>query len=71
MSVQEDIREVASTFGIHPVQIIGRGKTQRVYMARCAVIARLRERGWSSVRIGKALCRHHTTILYALGRLSR
>lgn len=66
---REEIREVASAFGVHPCDIIGTGKTQRVYLARCAVIDRLHRRGWSSVKIGKALHRHHTSILYALGKL--
>lgn len=71
MIAGDDIREVAKVFNVTPADIIGRRRTRHIHLARCAVIARLSERGWSSPRIGYALHRHHTTILSAMGRLNR
>ena len=71
MIAGRDIREVAAQFDVTPEDIIGPGRTHRVYLARCVVIARLHSRGWSSPRIGAALHRHHTTILHSLGRLNK
>lgn len=71
MSVQSIINEVADTFEVRPIDIIGASRKRRVCMARWCVMAKLYERGWSTPRIGQAVNRHHTTVLHAMGRLSR
>lgn len=65
------IVDAARSFHVAPREIVGPGRTMRVCAARYAVMHKLNERGWSSVRIGQVLNRHHTTVLHGLGRLGR
>lgn len=69
--VSDHIREVARNFGLTPAEITAPGRATRPYLARQAVIARLHARGLSSVQIGRAVNRHHTTVLFALGRIKK
>jgi len=71
MSLQSIISEVAETFEVRPIDIIGISRKRRVCMARWCVMARLADKGWTGHRISKALNRHHTTIYHAMGRLNK
>lgn len=46
-------------------------KSRRCYPARVELTERLYAAGWTSPTIARYLKRDHTTVLYALGRLSR
>lgn len=70
-SAREIIQEVADAFGIRPIDITGVSRTRLNCMARWCVMARLSNKGWSTPRIGAVVNRHHTTVLNAMGRLSR
>lgn len=66
------IREVAAKRGLHPLQIVSKSRTRRVFRARVEVAERLYARGcYSSTRIGALLGQDHTTIVYYLGRAKR
>ena len=57
--------EVCASVG----EITGGSRYARLVRARWAVMLALREAGWSSARIGRALGgRHHTTVLHGLKR---
>lgn len=61
------IREIAKEHGVDPARITGRCRVQRVFRARVEVAKRLRERGYSTTRIGAILNLDHTTIVFYLG----
>ena len=65
------IRDVSERWHVPVAMIVGPSRAQRVYAARKAVIAELDRMGWSCSRIGRRLGRHHTTIMYSLGRLGK
>jgi hypothetical protein len=49
----------------------GRRRDQRAVDQRRAACVDLRELGWSSTRIGRAIGRDHVTVLWLLGRTAR
>ena len=62
--VQECIREAAAAFGVSPKDVMSRKRTKAVCYARACACALLNTRfSWSTVEIGKALGRDHTTII--------
>lgn len=63
------LRRVASECGTTPAMVRGFRRDAAARTARRRAIAEMREAGASSVEIGRALGRDHTTILYHLGRL--
>lgn len=63
---QRIINEVAKKHHVNPARVVGRDRLQDVVLVRLLVARRLRERGYSLPRIGAALRRHHTTVLYYL-----
>ena len=62
------IRRIERAHGVTLEQMQGPRRYRPIVRARWALIAALRERGWSLMRIGKFLNRDHTTVLYALRR---
>jgi hypothetical protein len=70
---REIIREVAKAYGICPLRIVStcRRSSLPAYYARIEVAKRLRARGYSMYRIGAILNRHHSTVLYYLGKAHR
>lgn len=60
--------EVARTYGVTPAALRGRERTMEMVEARAVVARLLNEQGRTSVQIGRALARHHSTILHHLER---
>lgn len=67
----EVLRNVAAGTGVAIADIVGPSRKARVVDARGLVIWALRERGWSTPLIARAVNRSHVTVLHALGRLGR
>ena len=65
---QEVIRRIERAHRVTLKQMQGPQRYRPIVRARWALIAALRERGWSLMRIGKFMNRDHTTVLYALRR---
>lgn len=61
-------RAVDATFGVSRQTLLTSGRAQHLTHARFAAATLLAENGWSSIAIGSALQRDHTTILHALTR---
>ena len=68
MIVDQISAAVSKMTGVPVVGIFGRGTGAHVSKARFRVIRELRRLGWSTPRIGRAMDRHHTSILSALKR---
>lgn len=64
---REIIREVAASRLVTQKKLIGRCRSARVVHARMEVAKRLRERGYSTPRIGAILNKDHSTIVFYLG----
>ena len=64
------VRAVAAERGFTVETILGRGRSHPIVAVRWEVWRRLHDAGWSSVAIGRAFDRDHTTILHALTRVS-
>ena len=62
------IRRIERAHGVTLEQMQGPQRYRPIVRARWALIAALRERGWSLLRIGRFMNRDHTTVLYALRR---
>lgn len=61
------IEEESARYDVSYGEIIGDVREARVCPARWAVMLRLRrERNWSYPRIGRALGKHHTTVLHGV-----
>jgi chromosomal replication initiation ATPase DnaA len=60
------IADIATRHGVAPDEVMGSSRRATVSRARQAVMADLRARGWSSVKIGRLLHRHHTTVLHGI-----
>ena len=59
---------VAFSWGVTASDILGRSRLRRHVEARRAVAATMVARGLAVAYVGRALGRHHTTILHLLGR---
>ena len=70
-SAVDVIRDASRIYLVDAEDIRGPKRDARTCEARFAVIAALSDMGWSSTRIGSLLNRHHTAVLYALGRLAK
>lgn len=57
---------IAPTHGVVPAAVFADNKQPRCCSARAEVAFELRKQGWSLPRIGRALNRHHTSILSLL-----
>ena len=68
MIVDQISAAVSKMTGVPVAGIFGRKSGATVSMARFRVIRELRRLGWSTPRIGRAMDRHHTSILSALKR---
>lgn len=69
-SIQRIIVATASAFGVPPLRLRDRHRTQDVVLARHAAIFLARQlTGASQVEIGKAFRRDHSTVRYALKRV--
>ena len=64
------VRAVAAERGFTVETILGRGRSHPIVAVRWEVWRRLHDAGWSSVAIGKAFDRDHTTVLHALTRVA-
>lgn len=64
---------VAEVTGVSYDQIMGKDRRQEIVDARYAAICKAHEKHpeLSTTDLGKAFDRHHTTILHALGQLSK
>ena len=60
------IKRIEREYGITLADMQGPRRYRPIVRARWALIAALRERGWSLMRIGAFLNRDHTTVMYAL-----
>lgn len=60
------VRSVGAVFNMNPKAIVGPVRLRHIYAARLATIILLRESGRSTPAIGRALKRHHTSVLHAL-----
>ena len=71
--VREVIRAVATPLGFSVADVLSKDRSPKLADARAAAMLAVAER-WphlSSSQLGAIFARHHTTILHALGRLSR
>lgn len=67
---QQVLLDVAKEMGIVPPQLISsRMRTDKLVAARVEITRRLHALEVSSPLIARAIGRHHTTVLYYLGRL--
>ena len=64
------VKAVAAERGFTVEIILGRGRSRPIVAVRWEVWRRLHARGWSSVAIGRAFGRDHSTILHALQRVA-
>ena len=62
------LRAVAQTFGVDSRVLCGSRRHLHATRARMVFVCLLSESGWSSVAIGKALHRDHSTILHSRTR---
>ena len=62
------VRAVAAERGFTVETILGRGRSHPIVAVRWEVWRRLHDAGWSSVAIGRAFDRDHSTVLHALRR---
>lgn len=66
------LREVAEAHGFEIDHLRGLNKTKRMVAARHDFCRRAYAEGrWSTVQIGRAINRDHTTVLYAVGALAK
>ena len=70
MAHRDEIREILDRHGVAWLDIV---ETRHRYIgyvrARIEIALLLHGKGWSYSKIGKLMNRHHTTILYWLGRV--
>lgn len=66
MSATDALELVAIGFGMTTAEIIGPRRWPRHVAARAMVASLLRGDGWSYPEIGRALKRHHTTVMHLL-----
>jgi chromosomal replication initiation ATPase DnaA len=59
---------IAQAAGIPVTALLGAGRHRSVVRHRDQLCLRLRDKGWSYPAIGRALGRHHTTIIAAVRR---
>lgn len=59
---------VAPRFGVVPLSVFAENREPNVVAARRAVCKELRALGWSYPRIGRAIGRHHTSVLELVRR---
>lgn len=62
------IDRVSEALGISHGELIGEGRSYRFVMARAVVARVLRDRGWATTQIGRALRRDHSTVINLLKR---
>jgi len=68
-AVRECVYDAATAFAVDYTDVLSRKRTKAIAYARIAACALLRERySWSTVEIGKALGRDHTTVISNLRR---
>jgi Bacterial dnaA protein helix-turn-helix len=60
----------AEDFGVKPSQLLSSDRSQKMVAFRARVATELRAFGFSLPEIGRALNRHHTSVLYLLLRES-
>jgi chromosomal replication initiation ATPase DnaA len=58
--------EAAADNNVDPADVMGTARTASFVRARCHMWRRLYEDGFSMAEIGKAVGRHHTTVMHAL-----
>lgn len=64
----EILREAFRLFGIAPKDICGKSRHAFLLPVRFACYKAMRERGWSFPMIGRAMKRHHTSIMHGVDR---
>ena len=65
-------REVCAAYGIDLEDMLGFGREKQLVAARHEAMRRARTRlNASTTRLGRAFKRHHTTVLYALGLVTK
>lgn len=69
--VRQIQNEEAERAGLSVAEMLGPCRQPRYVGARNRAIFRASELGLSTTQIGRLFNRHHTTVLHALGRLSR
>lgn len=69
MSEQSD--KILRTWGVTYDDVLGKCHQPHMTAARHALWALLDARGWSSPAIARASNRHHSTVLYALGKVRK
>jgi chromosomal replication initiation ATPase DnaA len=65
-SLHEMLVLTAGEYGLSPYEIIIRNKTSKLVRARRAFAVWARQAGYSLPEIGRAMARHHTTVLSLL-----
>jgi len=67
LSFQSIVFQVAETYDIDPIELLGESRSQKISRPRQEVMYRIyTELHWSLPRIGNALKRDHTTILHGI-----
>lgn len=66
LAVYAITREVAQGYGIREADILGRSRQALISEARQVVMYRAHKAGFSTEQIGRALNRHHTTVMHGI-----
>ena len=69
LRVERYAAEAASTYGISATDVMGTARTVAFVSARCVMWKRLYDEGFSKAAIGRAVGRHHTTVMHALRKM--
>lgn len=68
MLTSDLINTAADMFNVHPRDLVGPYRFKFLMLPRFALYKALRLRGWTYPRIGRALSRDHSTIIYGAER---
>lgn len=62
------VRDVAAKHGVHPVVILCESRTRLAVVPRQEVMWRLCQMGYSTLQVGRALQRDHSTVIHGRDR---
>ena len=69
--VEHALREILRKWKFKSHHVIGPDRSRQASMRRKIVAVELRAMGYTVATIGEAICRHHSTVLFLLGRIHR
>ena len=69
--VEHALREILRKWKFKSHHVLGPDRSREASKRRKIVATELRAMGYTVERIGEAICRHHSTVLFLLGRINR